>query len=203
MYAVLEAWSPLAAELLLVAVVLGAGLLLPAGLAKLRRPQDAGDALGWRGARARLLVRTIGAGELGLAVLVLVVGGRLPLVGLALAYGAFTLVAARQWRRGASCGCFGQAAAPAGPLHVTIDAVVTVAAAVAALAPNLALLGSPAAGLGLAALPTLVAAVLALVAVASLQQLLGALPDLRAATRRITLPAPRVAPSDPGAGGRA
>ncbi|MFA9429557.1 MauE/DoxX family redox-associated membrane protein [Egicoccus sp. AB-alg2] len=189
------AW-PVALDVVRVVIVLGAGLLVPAGVAKLRRPRTTADALAWRGTHATSLVRVVGAGEVSLAAAVLVLGTRPLLAGLALVYGAFAVVAARQRRRGGACGCFGQASAPTSLLHVGLNALVAVAAALAAAGPGaLAHLEAPA-RLGFAPGHTVLAAVLAVVGVASVQQLLTGLPELRAATRRVTLPAPRAARTD-------
>ncbi|HSK22909.1 MAG TPA: MauE/DoxX family redox-associated membrane protein, partial [Egicoccus sp.] len=125
------AWPGLVATVQVVALV-GAGLLVPAGTAKLRRPADAADALGWRSVRAHAAVRAVGVGELALAAVVVVSGGPMAAALLVLAYLVFAAVALRQRSRGASCGCFGQADAPAGLLHVGINLVVATAAAVAA-----------------------------------------------------------------------
>lgn len=176
-----------------VLVLVGAGLLVPAGIAKLRRPGDAAESLGWQATHAHAAVRAVGLGELALASAVVGPGGRGPAWLLTLAYLAFAGVALRQRRRGASCGCFGQAEAPAGLLHVAINLVVATAAVFAALGslpvsvgPHL---GERSAG------TALLATLMVVTAVATVQQLLTGLPELRAATRRVTLPAPRTAPS--------
>jgi hypothetical protein len=184
------AWPGVAAAVQVLAL-LGAGLLVPAGVAKLRRPADAADALGWRSARAHVAVRTIGLGELALAVTVVAVGGRLAAAVLALTYLAFAGVAFLQRRRGASCGCFGQAEAPAGLLHVAVNVVVATAAAVASLGSVPVAVGTHLRDLGTGT--GLLAALVIVVAVATVQQLLTGLPELRAATHRVTLPAPRTA----------
>lgn len=193
--------SPIAAEAVRVVVVLGAGLLVPAGVAKLRRPVDARDALGWRSARSLRLVQAIGVVELVLAGAVFLLGGPATSGALAFAYLAFAVVAVRQRRRGASCGCFGQTSAPAGLLHVGVNGLVALAAVLAARGVGaLADFGRPL-ELGLGPALTLAAVVAVFAAVASVQQLLTGLPELRAATRRVTLPAPRAPRPDPAAGG--
>src|SRR5688572_3213270 len=98
-----------------------AALLLIAGVAKIIKPAATGAAL--QGARLpsdRRLVRVLGLGEVALGVTVLLVGGWLPAVLLAAAYGTFAAFTAYQSRRGAGCGCFGDATAPATNLHVGV-----------------------------------------------------------------------------------
>ena len=118
-------------------------LLGTAGFTKLLRPAATGAAL--EGARLPSnhgLVRLLGAGEVLLAGAVLLVGGAVPAAGLAAAYAAFAGFTAYQARRGAGCGCFGDATAPATSVHVAIDVAGAVLAAVAALgtAPSLSTL---------------------------------------------------------------
>lgn len=172
-----------------VVALVGAGLLVPAGVAKLRRPVGAADALGWHSRRAHAAVRGVGAGEIALAGAVLVTGGPTAAALLALAYLVFAAVAVRQRRRGASCGCFGQAEAPVGLLHVVVNLTVAVAAGLAALGTVPVAAGTHLDALGGGT--ALLAGAMVVVAVATVQQLLTGLPELRAATRRVTLPAPR------------
>lgn len=163
---------------LTVLVVLAAGLLVPAGIAKLRDPAVAREALGLPG-RAAPLVRLIGAGELALAAAVLATGARPAVVAIALTYAGFTLVATRQRSRGASCGCFGATETPTGWHHVLVDAAIALAAGAAALvgtpAPATLLADAPMAGVPLG--------VGVLVATASLQLVITALPELADARR--------------------
>lgn len=108
-------------------------LLAVAGTGKIVAPAATSAAL--QGARLpadRRLVRLLGAGEILLAGLVLLAGGVLPAIAMAVAYAVFAAFAWRQSRRGAGCGCFGDAEAPATNLHVVVDAAGAVAAAVAA-----------------------------------------------------------------------
>jgi hypothetical protein len=163
---------------LAVLVALAAGLLVPAGVAKLRDPAVARTALGLP-RRAELLVRAIGGGELLLAAAVLLVASRPLVAALGLAYAAFTVVAVRQRARGASCGCFGATETPTGWHHVLLDGGAAVSAAVAAVAgvpPVVDLLGDA----PLAGIPLLVAGGAAVV---SLQLLITALPELAVARR--------------------
>ena len=167
---------------LAVLVAVAAGLLVPAGIAKLRAPAVAREALGAPAAVGDTAIRALGAGELLLAAGVLLVGGPIVVGALALTYLGFTVVAARQRSRGESCGCFGvEADAPTSIGHVLLDgAVVVIAvAAVAVGAPSL--LALTAADGSLLSVPFLLGVV---VATACAQLLLTALPDLADAARR-------------------
>jgi hypothetical protein len=166
------------ATALAVLVAVAAGLLVPAGVAKLRAPGVARTALGLP-VRADGLVRLLGVGELALATAVLLTAWRPLLVVLAGAYVAFTAVAVRQRSRGESCGCFGASDAPTGWHHVLLDGLAAVAVAAAALVavPSALTLVVDA---PLAGVPLLVAGV---VAVVSVQLVVTALPDLAAARR--------------------
>lgn len=163
---------------LTILVALAAGLLVPAGIAKLRDPSVARDALGLP-RRTEPGVRVLGAGELVLAGLVLATGARLAVAALALAYAGFTIVALRQRSRGASCGCFGASETPTGWHHVILDAGAALAGvgAVLAAAPAAATLLADA---PLAGVPLVAAGALA---VATLQLTITALPELAAARR--------------------
>jgi len=109
-------------------------LLLVASGAKLGRPARAVDALHQAGLPASsALVRVLAAGEAGVAVLVLVVGGPGPALALSALYVGFALFVVRLRSvtgAAASCGCFGGADAPADQLHV----VANLASAAVALA---------------------------------------------------------------------
>jgi hypothetical protein len=115
-------------------------LLLTAGLTKVLQPAATGAAL--EGARLpsdHRLVRMLGAAEVGLALGVLLVGGAIAAGILAAVFGGFAAFTAYQARRGAGCGCFGDATAPATSLHVAVDAAGAALAAAAAVggAPSL------------------------------------------------------------------
>lgn len=159
-----------------------AGLVLVAGVGKLLRPAPTRDALGWPDTpRTRLAVRTLGAGEVGLATAVLAVGGRGSFALLATAYLGFTAVVLHQRRRDRGCGCFGASTTTVGALHVGVDLA---AAGVAAIAAWLAAPGLPGllpAGL----LPAATTLGLVALAVALGQLVLTALADLLAASRPI------------------
>lgn len=116
-----------------------AALLGLAGARKIASPGATGAAL--QGARLPSdprLVRLLGAGELLLAAGVLLIGGPIAAGALAATYAAFAVFTSMQFRRGAGCGCFGDAEIPATGLHIAVDALGAVAAAVAAvgLAPS-------------------------------------------------------------------
>lgn len=112
---------------------IAAGLLLLAGGAKIRRPAAPGRALVLAGLPGGVVaVRLLGAGEVLVAVLALAVGGW-AWAPVAVAYGAFAVFVARERARPASsCGCFGEEGVPLTRLHLVVDAVLAVAAAVAA-----------------------------------------------------------------------
>lgn len=163
---------------LAVLVALAAGLLVPAGIAKLRDPAVAREALSLP-RRAEPAVRLIGVGELALAVAVLATGAWPVVAALALTYAAFTLVASRQRARGASCGCFGASQTPTGWHHVLLDGAAAMVAATAALVG----VASAADLLGAAPLAGVLLVVAGAVAVVTLQQLITTLPDLAVARR--------------------
>ncbi|MCH7790066.1 MAG: hypothetical protein IH940_11595 [Acidobacteria bacterium] len=116
----------------IVAVVLAVG-----GLAKLAKPEPSGATLRSLGIPASaVLVRVLALCEIAIAIAALAFGGTLGALAVSAAFGAFTLMMYLLVRRGstASCGCFGQAEAPPGPLHVGLNAIcASVAAAAAAL----------------------------------------------------------------------
>ena len=96
------------AEVLTGPFAIAALVVAIAGVAKLRAPATATDALVTLGLpRARWLVRLAATVEVALAGWCLVSPGRWSAVALALAYAGFTAVAALLARRRASCGCFG------------------------------------------------------------------------------------------------
>ncbi len=159
-------------------VLIAAGLLIPAGVAKLRRPELTASALGLPGGRP--VVRMSGAGELALAGVVVTVGGVAPSAALALVYAAFAVVATAQRRRGAACGCFGASTTPTSIAHVALDvaaAVVAAAAAITSAVPGAAEL------LAVARAPALALLVTVVVATATLQLALTRAPELAATVR--------------------
>lgn len=166
------------AEVATVVALVAAGLLVPAGLAKVRDPAATRRELGRAGPRVDPAVRALGVGELLIAGWVLLVGGVAAAAALGAVYLGFAAVAAGQRRRGAGCGCFGASDAPTGGLHVAVDLVAAGAALVAAVgggAAPLVDLVPPS--------PLLAAAsvVLLVTAVASVQLLLTRRSELRGA----------------------
>jgi hypothetical protein len=169
-----------------------AGLVLVAGVAKLRRPGATSEALALTRVPNTIgLVRLLGAAEIALALAVLLIGGPWLFGALAVAYLGFVAVAERQRRAGRGCGCFGAATTRVGPLHLGVDAVAAIAAGIAAWqgAPGVvAILPAGVVGAG----TTLGLLVLAVVLA---QLTLTSLPDLLAirdrASQASTLPSPR------------
>jgi hypothetical protein len=95
--------------------------------------------------------------EIALGGGALLVGGRPAALGVAGAYVAFALVVGAARRRGAeSCGCFGAADAPPGPVHVAVD-LGSAAVALLAAVPGPPSLGAAAAEVPLAGVPYLLA----------------------------------------------
>lgn len=161
---------------------LAAALLLAlAGVAKLRAPGASRIALrtaGLPGSAA--LVRLLGAVEVVLAAAAVLLGGVLPAVGVAVAYGGFAgfaAVLARRSRSVAPCGCFGASDAPVGPLHVAVNVVLAAASLGAAAAPVGSLAAeagdTPAAGIPFVGF-TLLLTWLLLVTLTALPELLAA-----------------------------
>ncbi len=120
--------------------LLASGLLLVAGIAKLRTPAGAAGALVtlgilWAGGRVgRLMVRAVAVGELGLGAVCLLHPG--PVVALALAglYLGFAATGGALVRRRASCGCFGDRDVAASALQVWMSLALAVVVALAASA---------------------------------------------------------------------
>jgi hypothetical protein len=169
-----------------------AGLVLLAGVAKLRRPGATSEALALTRVPAGPgAMRLLGGVEIALAVTVLVVGGGWAFGALAVAYLGFIGVAERQRRAGRGCGCFGESTTRVGPLHLGVNAVAAAAAGFAAWQAAPGIVGilppgtmSAATTLGLLVLTVVLA-----------QLALTALPDLLAIRDRAadasTLPNPR------------
>ncbi len=120
----------------IVAVVIGI-----AGAWKLAQPRgtrQAMAALGWR--VPALAVRGIGAGEVVLAIAVVVAGGAALAWVTGGLYLAFAVIAQRLRGREVSCGCFGSASARSSRWHVGMNvACALVAAAAAIVGPPAAL----------------------------------------------------------------
>ncbi len=115
-----------------------AGLLTWAGLVKLPQPDAAMAALHSMGLPSgRIAARLLGLGEIGTAVVVVVVGGRPAAVVTTLTYAALTAVAARQRARQVDCGCFGVRRYPVSRLHVGLNTTFAAAGLLGMLAPPL------------------------------------------------------------------
>jgi len=112
-----------------IVVAAAAGLLLVAGIAKLRTPAPTRTVLASAGLPAvRVLTVCIGVAEIALGLAALLTESRVVLSFLAGAYLIFALVSLWQWRDGSleSCGCLGETTAPPGPVHVAITATLAV-----------------------------------------------------------------------------
>jgi hypothetical protein len=125
-------------------VQLAAALLLAgAGLAKLYAPDQAAAMLrqAWwarlGAGTSRGFVRFGGVVEIGVAVAVIVTGGRVAALLLGCCYLAFLVVAGRLVHRGqhTSCGCFGAADSPVGIGHLVVNLLALAAAVAAAIRP--------------------------------------------------------------------
>ena len=158
-------------------------LLAVAGVAKAIRPLPTVRALRSASLPARwssaAVVRFLGAAEAVLAVAALVVAGPVPAALVALSYIAFAAFVGYARARGgsiSSCGCFGKPDTPPTAAHLAVNGVAALTAAAAALSPARSPLGelarSPGAGVPLAAL-TLVTAALAYLALAEWPQLVA------------------------------
>ena len=110
-------------------------LLLVAAVAKLRDAGSATVALRRAGVpSAAVGVRGLALAEASLAAAVLFVGGPVPAVALGLLHLGFAGFIVRLRRAAgatASCGCFGGSEAPAGRLHVVVNAAAAAGVAVA------------------------------------------------------------------------
>jgi uncharacterized membrane protein YphA (DoxX/SURF4 family) len=116
-----------------------AGLMLFAGLAKLRSPAPARQALAAFGLPATgALARGIGAAEVGLGALCLLAPGRTAAIALAAVYLALTAITGVRLRRGersTPCGCFGEESAEIHLGHAVLNLAFAVLAGASALAP--------------------------------------------------------------------
>jgi Methylamine utilisation protein MauE len=115
-----------------------AAVLVVAGVAKLRSPAAAGEALRAAGLPSGSVpARVVGAAEAAAGAAVLAAPSRPALVLAAALYAALAWFAMRLLRpaaEAASCGCFG-ADAPPSRVHVLFDAGAALLLAAAALAP--------------------------------------------------------------------
>jgi hypothetical protein len=118
---------------LTVPVAAAALVLAVAGIAKLRAPGPAADALASVGIRVPpVLVRAGALAELTLGVGVLGVGGALLIGALSAAYAGLSVLAVVLARRRVTCGCFGAPDSPATGWHAALSAVLAACAGVAA-----------------------------------------------------------------------
>lgn len=108
-------------------VLVAALVVAVAGVAKLRAPAAAADALhalgvaiSSRSGRA-LAVRGLATAELGLAAAAILTGQAALLFALAALYVGFALAALRLARAQASCGCFGTSVVPASEITVALN----------------------------------------------------------------------------------
>lgn len=127
------------ADALLPPFAVAAGLMLFAGLAKLRSPGAAQAALSAFGLPAGLMfARGIGAAEAAVGALCLVAPGRPAAIALAAAYPALAAATGVRLARGqrqAPCGCFGNASATLHLGHLVLNLAFAAVAAAAVLAP--------------------------------------------------------------------
>jgi hypothetical protein len=110
---------------LLPAFAVACALLAVAGVAKLRAPRPAREAVALIGVRVpAAAIRAMGALEVGVAVFAAVRPGVVAGGLVAFAYAGFTLTVLLLLRadRSADCGCFGQASSVASAAHVALNA---------------------------------------------------------------------------------
>jgi hypothetical protein len=123
--------------------VVAAALLGLGGASKAVGPSDTARALGTLGLpSSRALVRAGGIAELVIAVGALVFGNRVfaVLVGLSyLGFLVFVVLALVRHAPLSSCGCFGKAETPPSAIHVVVDALVVLVAAVVVVDPGVGL----------------------------------------------------------------
>ncbi len=118
------------------ALVVAAAVLVVAGVAKLRSPDSARVALvtlGWPVPNAA--IRGLAVAEIALGVWTAVHPGRLLAAAVACMYLGFAAVALLLARRRASCGCFGDAGAPASAIQAALSLALAVLVATAAVWP--------------------------------------------------------------------
>jgi hypothetical protein len=108
--------------------------LCVAGLAKLRQPRPAADALRAAGLPSYTwLIRSFAAAELALGAYAALSPSTVAAVAVAITYTGFAGLTLVLHRRRAACGCFGAGGAPASPAQSAISAVLAAAAAAAAI----------------------------------------------------------------------
>jgi hypothetical protein len=114
-------------------IAVAAIVLAVAGVAKLRSPRAAAQALAGAGFAVRpgpAAMRAIAGGEIALAAGVLLAPGRATSALLAATYASLALVASALARAGTPCGCFGaEDGTPVSRAHVWLSAAIAVVAA--------------------------------------------------------------------------
>ncbi|MGI9017389.1 MAG: MauE/DoxX family redox-associated membrane protein [Euzebya sp.] len=129
---------------------LGAGLLVYGGATKIPVPDGAMAALHSLGLPSgRVAARLLGVAEIGLGVVIVIVGGVAAAILSAITFGLLSLVAARQRAAQIDCGCFGVHRYPVSGTHIAVNAAIAVAGAVGVTAPpwNVGAVGADAGGL--------------------------------------------------------
>ncbi len=108
--------------------------LCVAGLAKLRSPRPAAEALRVAGLPSYAwLIRSFAAAELALGAYAALSTSTAAAVAVATTYAGFAGLTLVLHRRRAACGCFGSEGAPASPAQSAISAVLAAVAAAAAI----------------------------------------------------------------------
>jgi hypothetical protein len=119
-------------------------LLAVGGLSKGRQPDPTVRSMRTLGiGGTSLIVRGLAVIEIGLAVLLVLVGGRWTAAAAAVLFVLFTWISVRLLRlgeAGASCGCFGDRSARPSAVHVAVDAGAAVVLIVAAVSNSPGLL---------------------------------------------------------------
>jgi hypothetical protein len=117
-----------------------------AGVAKLRAPAVAADALRRAGLpSAAILVRLAGTGELALAAWSILAPGRAVAAVLGLTYATFAGLALVLASRSAACGCFGEQQSPASRGHSILNAALALVCGLGVVWPPSTMFGRPAA----------------------------------------------------------
>jgi uncharacterized membrane protein YphA (DoxX/SURF4 family) len=126
-------------EALLPLLAMAAGVMLLAGVAKLRSPASTEEALGAFGLpQSAALARGVGTIEACIGGLCLIAPGPLAPGALALAYLTLAAAGGVHWLRGgrqAPCGCFGDSSAPIHLGHLALNIVCALVALAAAAQP--------------------------------------------------------------------
>jgi hypothetical protein len=124
------------------AFAVACALLALAGVAKVRTPQPARDALALIGLRVpAVAIRALGLAEIALGAFAAFRPGPIGAALVAFAYAAFAVTAMLLLRadRGANCGCFGQASSTASLAHVALNVAAGGVGIAAVFAPPPAL----------------------------------------------------------------